>query len=321
MEIKEIISGIQNFDKMHYTPDGYFAYGKVDGQDFYALKKDYPLAHYGYEQEQFYPNLATAKALLKKVNTYCVMWYSSLTDNTSICYVIAADINVDNIEMAICPEGYTFIGVTVQGGESSIDLYKYDQLASTYVPCNNGPNNSILPILWRVDQPHGGIATYDVFLKDTTFLFDREVFMDAITRLKNDLPAVDLDTEPEKRFITLEVDDGVYFMYNRNHVAYNGNTPYYEEFAPIVFWAMATYWDCIEFENFTEYITSAMTEDEIKIIRKGSKEWEEPVMEDITNIMPAPVESTPVEPAPEKEFKHEDNILLRAAKASDIDYK
>lgn len=317
MIIKDILTSVNCLSKMHYTPDGYLAYGEFQDDKFYAIKKDLNLGHYGFEMEPFYDSVEAARAVKKQHECYMCLWYapvSSGIESGAIAYVFPRSRNLyGDFVQDLTPNGYYFVGITIQAGESAIDLHKYNQLASTLVSFNCGPSNSKMPVIWRVDKPYGNVATYEVFLKDTKVLFDSSTFASAVTRMKKDLPPVDLETEADKRYITLELDDGVYFMYNRNHVAYNGSSSYYDEFAPILFWIMANFYDCIGYENLTDFVTVEFDEELLEIKPIGS----EPTLDNTfkEDTMPAPVVEK------EQVIKHEDNILLRAAKAADTDYK
>ena len=319
MQIKEVLSTVDCLSKMHYTPDGYLAYGEFQDDKFYAIKKDLNLGHYGFEQESFYDNVEAARAVRRQHECYMCIWYAPVAngiESGAIAYVFPRNRNMyGSFIEDLTPTGYYFVGITVQAGDSIIDLNKFNQLASTLVAFNKGPNDSVIPVMWRVDKPYGVVDTYEVFLKDTKLLFDRKVFMDAVSQIKKDLPPVDLETESEKRYVTIEIDDGVYYMYNRNHVAYNGAASSYEEFASVLFWVMANFYDSIGYENLTDYITADFDDEHIEIVGIGAERKE--------NVEERPVGEfmNPPEVKPEKEYKHEDNILLRAARASDTDYK
>ena len=319
MQIKEVLQTVEYIDKMHYTPDGYLAYGEYQDDKFYALTRIYQIGNYGFQQEVMYPSIKQAKEVNPEVEMYMCIWYVPRQDMLSLdtlVYVFPRSRNLyGNVLEELAPDGYYFYGITVQAGISIIDINKYNQMASTLVSFNNGPNNSKLPILWRVDKPYTKVPVYDVYLKDDTFLFDRDVFMRAINTIKKDLPPVDLDTDADSRYVTLEVDDGVYFMYNRNHVAYNGASSTYEEFAPLMLWALAEFYDTVGFENFTSFIMNDMKDESVLIRRIGDNEVVEPApaKEGFMNM--------PLTGEEFKEYKHEDNILLRAARASDTDYR
>lgn len=308
MKIKEILSSVACLEKMHYTPDGYLAFGKYKGVDFCALRRDMDLGHYGLAGEEI---KAIAVKPERQDYGYIAFWYVPTNGMEHIVYVFPKDAFLLEVAHDLVPDNYFLAGYTIHATFPLIDINKYNQMASTLVSFNEGPNNSKMPVLWRVDAPTQGMAVYTMNLTDDKVLFSVDTFKEAITNLKQQLPPVDLDTEADKRYVTLEVDDGVYFVYNRNHVAYNGTLSYYGEFAPLVMYLLALYWDEVETENFTGFIAGSVEEDNISIVRKGNESAEPVTASD--NFMNKPEEN--------KTYLHEDNILMRAAKAADTNYR
>lgn len=320
MKISEVLSTISNrFDKIKFTPDGSLGYGILNGKRFHVMKSNYGPESLGYlEADTVTSRTTTFISYMFNVDKPCnvVLVFRNVEGSCMIYYVLSdefKDVDCYNFEEELCPDGFSFLcAYSTIGGK--YNMYRYMQLASTMCSFNNGSNNSVIPTCWRVDGPVDGLSTYDVFLNDTSFLFDENVFKDAITLIKKDLPPVDLETEPEKRFVVLDVGNDAYFMYNRNCIAYNGSSSYYSEFAPIVLWQMAAFYDSIGYENFLEFVAGEISADEVRISSKTYEE-EEPSGW-VPNAMPEP--AVVKEDGPKK---HEDNILLRAARASDTDYE
>lgn len=319
MKISEVLSTISSrFDKIKFTPDGSLGYGILNGKRFHVFKSCYGPESLGYLEIDTISSKTTKNIHdIFNPNEPCnvILAFRDVEGSCMVYYVLSYEFkNIDcfNFEEELCPNGFSFLRAYSTVG-SKYNVERYMQLASTMCAFNNGSNNSVIPTCWKVDGPVDGLSTYDVYLNDTSFLFDENVFKSVVNLIKKDLPPVNLEAESEKRFVVLNVGNDAYFMYNRNCVAYNGSSSYYSEFAPIVLWQMAVFYDSIGYENFLEFIAGWVSVDEVRITGKTYKEepsrW-------VPSTMPESIVVKEDEPK-----KHEDNILLRAARASDTDYK
>lgn len=114
----------------------------------------------------------------------------------------------------------------------------YLALADVLIPTVPASNGSRIPVLW-VEQVEDEIKVEESLLVSNCYgnIENDEMYRDAIKFITEKYPAVDLDTEEDKRFVSIALNTGmcdqVTICYNRNHSAYNGTISVTDMIRPI----------------------------------------------------------------------------------------
>lgn len=341
-KFSEILASVTELDKMHYMKDGSLAYGKWLGENVYVRRLDNVPEMYGIDMnKQSQPIGQITKSYSGPGDPLITMWYTAdftaTGEQGSVVFVfrLSAAKELEINEFLIEPVDYVYHGTYLIEASDAEDYNLYNTLAHIYVPFSDGPKGSKIPIMWRNDLrpqhfengrlPWRGTTSFDDYTGDDGIVFNDDKFNDFVKLLSKSLASVDLETEPENRYayIRTKLDDDLntsntpVFVYNRNHVAHHGAVANKEKMSPILFLLMTEYADSIYKEWLVDYCMRCFKEtDNIVIKRKGMHKGQDEVVAMKENYLDNPTTSK----VPEDNL-HEDNILLRAAKASDIRYK
>lgn len=340
-KLNNILSSVTELDKMHYMVDGSLAYGKWTGKQVYVRRLATIPEAYGINTNTI------SKPFTTLVNNYhgdrdpiVTIWYTANPqsgEQGSIVFVFrlsdAKELNIN--EFLVEPIDYEYYGTFLIGDTDGIDMDTYITLTSIYTPFADGPNGSKIPVMWRNDLeskhfedmrlPWKGTLSFDDYLGGDSIAFDDKEFSSFMKLIDSSLPPVDLETEADKRYAYLEtkldrdpyVNNVPVFVYNRNHVAHNGTIANREKMSPLLYLIMANFYDAILKESLKAYSMKAFdTPDNIYIRRKSSNKVNTLSVEDEVAATIEPKIYTSSEGS-----LHEDNPLLRAAKASDTRYK
>ena len=340
-KFSEILASVPELDKMHYMKDGSLAYGKWLGENVYVRRLANVPEAYGIDaSKQSQPIGQIAKSYSGPGDPLITMWYTAdeqSGEQGTVVFVfrLSAAKELEINEFLIEPIDYVYYGTYLINTSDAEDYNLYNTLAHIYVPFSDGPKGSKIPIMWRNDLspkhfeegrlPWRGTTSFDDYTGDDGIVFDDDKFNDFVKLLSTSLAAVDLETEPEKRYayIRTKLDDDLntsnspVFVYNRNHVAHHGAVASKEKMSPILFLLMTEYADSIYKEWLVDYCMRCFKEtDNIVIKRKGMHTGQDEVAATLEDYL----DNSTTNKVPEDNL-YEDNILLRAAKASDIRYK
>lgn len=178
-----------------------------------------------------------------------------------VAYVFESPMDTDNylVMVAKYPECYVFeskladmlmanvatirLGSVVDKSANSAQEFNERLIfwSYVYVPFNDGPNGSRIPIMWRV--PDGSICDVISISEDTA---QNGMSIEFVHEIKNAIaakfPSVDLPAEEDKRYVTTELN-GIFgeltVAYNRNNIGYNGKSNDVVSTAAILFNRMA----------------------------------------------------------------------------------
>ena len=135
--------------------------------------------------------------------------------------------------------------VRVNEGCSAGELDMYWRL---YVPFVDGPNNSKIPVMWFVPQQADkvpfSLGNYVNNIIDDCIKASHDI----MGNLREVLEPVNLPEEKEKRYALLKHDNTT-FVYNRNHIGYNGNISDAMCIMPLILKAMTTNFNSIREES------------------------------------------------------------------------
>ena len=340
-KFSEILASVPELDKMHYMKDGSLAYGKWLGENVYVRRLANVPEAYGIDaSKQSQPIGQIAKRYSGPGDPLVTIWYTAdeqSGEQGTVVFVfrLSAAKELEINEFLIEPIDYVYYGTYLINTSDAEDYNLYNTLAHIYVPFSDGPKGSKIPIMWRNDLspkhfedgrlPWRSTTSFDDYTGDDGIVFDDNKFNDFVKLLSTSLASVDLETEPEKRYayIRTKLDDDLntsnspVFVYNRNHVAHHGAVASKEKMSPILFLLMTEYAGSIYKEWLVDYCMRYFKEtDNIIIQRKGMQTPENEAA--IIRENNTPIQKDKVKPETKL---YEDNILLRAAKASDIRYK
>ena len=141
----------------------------------------------------------------------------------------------------------------MSGSEYSIEYLLWMSLS--YVPFANGAAGSKIPAMWKVTN-EANISSATSPFKDKKFILNGlnpDSIDEAMSLLTSTYPSVDLDTEAHLRYVPIEYNGNVY-MYNRNHIGYNGNISNMTIMAPLIFFEIYDRFKDIAVDKFIEYI-------------------------------------------------------------------
>lgn len=270
MSLYDVLNTIEHLDRIHCSPDESIAWAYVSNTPIRFRYTMLPIEHWG-----FYPDklIKDKDELIHLAAAYdpIVIWYRSLEDSHNLAVILRGTVDM---VIDFTPTGFELIGYTAMNTSADelrpIDFY--NQWSAVTIPYTYAAGGvSILPILWRVD-PADRKNTYVPMTQFEDILFNEDVFKKFASEIKNALPPIeDVQAHPEQRYAILELEDGAQFMYNRNHIAYNGTVPAYHEFGSMVFYMMAQQADAIHYENLSEYFCNMIDAGDIMIQGKSAE--------------------------------------------------
>lgn len=125
-------------------------------------------------------------------------------------------------------------------------------LADVYIPLVTTSDGSYSPVLW-IEQVGEGIEVEENILvnNEQDDVESDKMYQDVINLITEKYPAVDLDTEEDKRFISIALNTKltkqVVICYNRNHLSHNGKLFVYDVIYPIVLAKYSTIYEDINY--------------------------------------------------------------------------
>lgn len=143
-------------------------------------------------------------------------------------------------------------------------------LADVYIPLVTTADGSYSPVLW-IEQVGEGIEVEESILvnKEQDDVESDKMYRDAINLITEKYPAVDLDTEEDKRFISIalntRITEQVVICYNRNHSAFNDKLFIYDVMYPIVLAKYSTIYEDIEYYYFDILSFSSRRSEHFKV--------------------------------------------------------
>lgn len=315
LEMEISLLGIPGLEIKHFAPCDTLAWGKLRGCPIYVRKVDRMqlIPYYDGRPETF-----DELSLLVDETDYAAIVFQSQFDY--IIYVMHSNYFNHTGSMALrdlCPTDYQYAGVVrFSDGVEEHDESKMNFVKKVYVPFNKGSNNSMIPIMWDVT---GSKANFDNRASISSEKFndivsDGAVSIDVINSIfadiKEALPSVDLESSPKDARYSCVWIEGVsnssVYAYNRNHVAYNGNTDSMKAIICMVLDRLSSVFQSIAKCNIGEYINNNIDQDEIVISFIGHD---------------APVKQETSTANGDDSRKLSDNPLLRAAQRGDTRYK
>lgn len=325
MDMEISLLGVPGLEVKHYTPCDTLAWGKLGGCPVYVRKVDRAAIIPYYDGR---PESISELTSLVKEDGYVAIVFQSEVDY--VIYVMYSDGigTIGNVSInSICPSSYQYAGIVKLGDgveEQSEDRMKFTKMV--YVPFNNGSNGSLIPIMWAITGTGDGLngcvtitaEEYESIISDGVVSIDsaNSIF----TRIKTALPAIELESSPKgARYSCVKVEhDGIVSMYayNRNHVAYNGNTDSLRAIMSVLLERLCGVFPNIVRCNLGRYINNAIDRDDLVIAFAGS---DAPTDEVAGNIS---VGNTNAGVKKEEESRNfSDNPLIRAAQRGDTRYK
>lgn len=325
MDMEISLLGVPGLEIKRYTPCDTLAWGELEGCQLYVRKinRTYLMPYYDGRPD----TMDELKSLVTEAG-YIAIVFQSATDY--IIYVVySGELGaIDNISInSICPASYEYAGIVKLGdGVEDHDEIRMQFTKMVYVPFNHGPLGSLIPIMWAItgtSEGLNGCATitaeeYESLISDGAVSIDtaNSIF----TRIKTALPAIELEGSPkEARYSCVKVEDkdGIsLYAYNRNHVAYNGNTDSLKAVMSILLDRLYGVFTSITRCNLGRYINNAIDRDDLVIAFAGS---DAPTDEVAGNTS---VGNTNADVKKEEEsMKFSDNPLIRAAQRGDTRYK
>lgn len=181
-------------------------------------------------------------------------------------------------------------------------------LSFAYVPFTSGPQNSVIPVMWRTldkyDVTGIDISSIDKVISNLGVMNDSARGL--ASYIEERFPSVDLKEQKNERYIGLpmRMADGsvLSIMYNRNHIAYNGNISGEVKTLPIICAVAACRWSEINVETLSQYLNDDYHNN--LIISKDTVSTSEPAVK----------QEPDTSKKSSKELETETNPLLRAAK-------
>lgn len=162
--------------------------------------------------------------------------------------VVAEDIFID----------FKFLGYFAPG--EGMTWSEVEFMSFAYVPFTDGPQGSVIPVLWRTlegyDNTGIDIASISATIGNSGVLSES---MKGFSEFIADrFPTVDLKEQKDKRYVGLAMRMAtgatMGIVYNRNHVAYNGNMAGEIKTLPITCAVAATRWDEVHTETLSQYL-------------------------------------------------------------------
>jgi hypothetical protein len=317
MTFEEILSSIPDASFTRFIDDGSLAWGKYNGELIYAKRfKLDELA--GIEKSSNDVTLSRLAAIVfKGAEDYVVI---VIPNNTKVD--ILPPIGYEKV----CVRPLTFLN---DRGKFSRDEAMF--FAKVFVPFNDGPSGSKLPIIWYSSsndtfecETMKSVRSLPAELVNayiTADGFALQGVADLSSTIESSYPPVvltgDRDHDDYERYQSLMTDreNQITFVYNRNHVAYNGNKETLASMLPVVALYIAKDTNIVS-SNIEAYVLGKVTQQDVWIeFRNGSVAT--------NNVDAEPTVSTSeAKPVDDKQYKKlSDNPMIAAAQMADKDYR
>lgn len=228
--MKELFNGVSQIDMRHYSPCNTLAWGKINGVFAYIRRIDSIMLYRNAIEE----STVTMQEFARKVftedlasNPLMYVVYSGPSD--FIVMVMEANevmkFKSDCDVYALCPDGYTPCGYgRFKDFSGDFDyVYRARLYSFLYVPFNDGPNGSKIPVSWYRAEVGSLVNSFDRLscMDMCVPKWSKKEISNFYLGLKEKYPSVDLENVPSSRYATVtSVEDDI--IYNRNHIAYNG---------------------------------------------------------------------------------------------------
>lgn len=194
--------------------------------------------------------------------------------------IVMNECNNDSIEVSsIIPDGYMAIYY------GTFDMSTISLYVETFVAFNRTGAKGRTPILWAGSDlptskamPNGTEWYRDIILNAKDFSLDQ--FAPLFKELKSTFQPISEENgnADEDRYVTLKLtaeNETVSIGYNRNHVAYNGNTDYLKALGPVVLRWLLECKDEIEDTNYFDYLLGKIDSDMVYVKFIGREQPEE----------------------------------------------
>ena len=319
--LKDDLSACEKVSLRHVVEDGTLGWGKIAGRNFYVRTAD-----------KANLTLPTTTGQPAKLSDACRSSEQSLvgivfqSSTDYIIYVInteewkdASDVLISDIT----PFGYEYWGtVNMMDGLEAHDEEQLKFLQYCYIPMCKAGSDALLPVTWMLtdidrvpdyairEAYYRDIIQYDAVSIDAINTIFEQVKM-ALPSIENPEPGVS-----GARYAVVEVQTGkrsIYFGYNRNHIAQNGNIDSMKKIMCIVLEALHDEIERITKSNLTRYVSGAIDQDTLVIGFDGEA--------DKTDVELGGAPKTVEKPKDDGEHrKFSDNPLIRAAQRGDARY-
>jgi hypothetical protein len=329
MDMEIALRGIPDLKVNHFTPDNTLAWGKFKGSNvvirqLFGVGKLHGALTMGgnvkyYDSDKFR-------------GPVCVLAKSKTDSSLLVFYFEHGNIVEDFDEHDLTPDGYECYGMTVFSMFVSdyIDVkdISFTVLSTLYVPFVSGPNNSAIPVLWKVSEDavdQYRLNTYKIYELSRLGRIDGEFVRKLMQGIETQFPSVDLDTDRDSRYAYLCIEDthgnNTYYGYNRNHVAYNGAINNYKALAPMLLYLLRCVSPWVKKENLTDYILGDTDISEPVI--EYSEKPDDPlgIWEAGGQLLTRQLAESHKVNVEESKVKGSDNPLIRAAQKADTKIK
>lgn len=264
--LRKLIDDMNFMDIHHFMDCGTLAWGKISGCPVYIRRFDSGVLDIP-EETMSSNTIHNITELQSESNTFkdkVVLIVCKNEENESLIFVFKSgelkEVGFMDIQRKIvektgdvgfsCKMIHTFESLKyVRDKSSLLDLYW-----KVYVPFVDGSNGSKLPVMWYA--PVAGPVTGTLITganqtKVLSQLEDTAHFL--IGKLKESLPSIDLKESEEGRYKYFTFVDTNY-MYNRNHLGFNGKIFDIMAIAPIVLRVIYNRLEDIESESIISYL-------------------------------------------------------------------
>lgn len=306
--MKNIFKETPSLTNLHYTITGDAVWGKCRGVHFYAKKCEYDYHKANYES----CTIDELKSKTKSKSLFVLHFKNDVTGHGIHLVFNSEDLNgtCGITEFDFLIGGYNYLGMYVVNDTTAPKMMKH--VANIYIPFAKGANDSRIPIIWlnTAETTSLSLSTnYECDFDVDWFTggFNKDKFYKFCQSIVEVLPSVDLENRPDDRYATIELINlfGTIAVYNRNHKAYHGNVTRIREFSPIFLMTMATCVNAKSIEgcNIMDILLDDTLDESVLNIDKINEDKKPVVEESCHNKNITLVK--------------EDNILMRAAMASD----
>lgn len=193
-----------------------------------------------------------------------VVMHSDVND-TAIVIVMDKEVEAD------IPVIHGFTKVCTRPMFLSNDIDELAEYYVPFVPSGNGRN----PVMWISHRGHAIEGAEPVFLNEKFEYYqdldvgtDEDHIKKVYEQLKTYYPGVDLDTEADDRYAAMRISLNT-VIYNRNHLAFNGNVPSTKALLPAVISIVrgtedvkSTVYDAVHTDNWHQVFYVKMNEGE-----------------------------------------------------------
>lgn len=232
------------------------------------------------------------------------VWCDDIEGTLIVAIPDGIDVNAENIIPANDGSMYNFVGYIVPS--ENISAKQVELLSYAYVPFTDGPNESKIPVMWRTVGSDGVGIAVDTLMEHFKGTSEFKDCMKSFAEFLCDrFPSVDLKEDKSQRYVkvTLKFAEGsiATFVYNRNHIAYNGNMNGEDKTLGVLTAFAATVWN----EKKTETITQWLVGDKHNMLILSGRD-------DVQVAGNTEEPEVAIKTEPSKEI--ETNPLIRAAK-------